>query len=1374
MPELTPDEIFRKDQALAKKIADEILGEAPAIEDVPAPAVSPESDIKNDTQSFVMPEDSAQDKSEDPQKKPVFKRYANVEEAVKDARQRLPRIKVVGEGEDIAFKELSGSSDAKPAPFVKRGVENEVEDIWVPSASAKVSFGEVTLGESDELVTDVEHDEKGRRIQHGEEEGDVKPYPYQTRTDAAYKAGLKVAQKEINATERAAGGLSPEEDAGTVPPTVTPEPLDVSSTPEALAPETKPADWILERMLNEIPDGSKFVLRSPTGKTHSEYHREGNVILSSKDGVVTENVLARLNKGWTLEIKTTEAPKTENNDLLKGRDPKDYSTVFPGDVWVLRTENGQILDKLTVNYTLQYGPDIGEIIQASSTWEKEQPAKETMEKIPGFYPKGLEWRKKAFGEKLEGEGYVLEVAGEKPKIQSQQAETIDHQKETDPYSRINGGDIWELRSPTGKKLERIYVEEVFEKKTRGRREIFVEIELESERGTKEEWQKLPLENFHNKLTGEGYVLISRGSGAELDNGGHHVISEKELEKTQDLLGLPKNEEEWVRYETAGGEIGVNYDSAKKLYTITHVVDEKIIGTYSEGNIRRLAELEEWKKIGEEQVELELQSQESPKKAEQTPKESLIDLPEGGNELFYRANNGSEFKVRKSPVQEGLFILVALSTLQEREINEAELQDLARKNAWEQFEKGPEPLVGPEPFNDQLIEKARTVVEEARGDFVRVEAEQTGALDRLKKYFSFLRKQDEINPEVRECWERYENALVALQSLEIEKIKRSGLKDKELKQSIAGMIREYDFEEAERIDNDKRTLRLKEQKPLLEKVKTLWESTLHNKFDGENPGGKKWRDWAMVMIGGTAIAGEAIYRGTREVGVGYNKIVSTKGGKYTMMAAGGAAFGTALIFSGGAAASMAGVLLAAKRAAAGAGFAVAAEGLADKGAQALRSRKTNKKAGEFLGKAKDDEIETMLEHGLKAVNPDSERDLLLERLEEYLKKDVNKEAYSKSVKRELNHQYRKTGAVIAGVLFGNSSFIGNIFSEAQAAVPEGSGEQMANGAVGETPASVVPSPAQSLTGSPEVRGRTSEVLPLLQERIVSAGDTITTYAVTSGKSLGLEGEEGERFAALLREKLNEKLTGMDPDTARVAGFVPNKDGVLSADFIRAGEKLNLGKILSAEEMKALVEQAKETITAPVTPAVEVQVPASRAVLDATVKVLQEAGIAPATTPTVTEVVPPTAPDTIAEFGASKQKVTEYIQNLPQAEQVEVFRTMRGTMRDIFNTPEISIYGNYDMNYDLKEHPELAKATMGRVLEDHKTLSSRAFYMYDRSLNPLHWTQMQELAKFTEGAAKVLGKEVAMPLKRESIEEYILRMALIAKESNKSFPGLHMVK
>ncbi len=1136
----------------------------------------------------------------------------------------------------------------------------------------------------------------------------------------------------------------------------------------------------LEQLLTEIPDGAEFVLISKTGKTKEKYHRQGDEFLSARDGVVTDNVLARLQKGWALEMSAPEVPKEENKDLLKGRDPKDYSKVLPGDVWVLRTANGQVLNKLTVNF-LQRGQDVGEIIQASSSWEKSTD--ETKE-ATGFYPVGLEWRKGEFAEKLQNEGYVLEVAGEVPKTQSQKKETIDHQKESEPYARINSGDVWELRSPAGEKLERVEVETVFEKKKKG--EMWVEVEIEydktasiAEGKKQEQWQSFPLETFRRRLQEGGYVLIARGNGAELEFGGY--FDKKELEKKEeDILGLPKKEDEWVRYITDKGEVGVSYDSVSKFYTITSIENGGTIGVYSEGNIRRLAALEGWKKIGEGQEEPARVEPTEPNQPEPVSKAREMALPQGDEEVYYRAENGREFKIRKDLLQEGVYILVALSTLQEREVSEAEFRELAEKNKWEEIEKGSEALVGPEPFNDQLIEKARAVVEETRGDFVRVETEQNVGMERLKKYFPFLHKEGEINSEVRDCWLRYENALIALQSLEIERIKRSGLKDKELKQSIAGMIREYDFEEAERIDNAKRTVRLKEEKPLLEKVKMLWESTLYNKFDGGNLGGKKWRDLAGVMIGGTAIAGEALYRGARATGEAYNKVVSTKGGKVTMMAAGGVAFGTAVLFSGGAAASMAGIMLAAKKAAAGAGFAIAAEGFADKGAKVLRSRKANKKTEEFFDKVLDERIEARMQYGEAGINPDADQDLLA-RLETYLKGEVNKEAYGKSVKRERNQLYRKTGAVMAGVLFGSSSFVHNIFSEAQAATPGGSGggmEKVAEaieGEIREMSRESLAIPSEAVSASLEQTNNGDGSISLLQERVVASGDTIGKYMMESSKELGLDSEEEQRrFAALVREKINEKLATTDPGLAKTAGFVPNKDGVLTADFIRAGEKVDLGRILSGAEMKALAEQTNGEIRVSTTPSVESLVTPSSTVLEQTEAVLKEAGV---TVPPTSEVAPtetPSVSDAMAEFGLGKNTVTEYIKALPQAEQVEVFRTMRSTMRNLFNTPEISIYGNYDMNYDLKEHPELSKALMTQVLEDHKTLSSRAFYMYDRKLNPLHWTQMQELAKFSEGATKTLGKELAAPLKRESIEEYILRVALVAKQSGKSFPGLNVVK
>lgn len=1490
MPELTPEENYKKDRARMLQLSDDILGDAPASADAVVATVA----------------------------------------QVPDSATEAP------EGDAVSIK-------------------NKKQGPTKPS-STRVAFGELTLGEGEEITTDSHHDKEAKRIQFGGVGHEVTPHPYQTRDDNAYDKVVEVARRELYATEKAAGEVAAEEtklstqentdpfladegkiyyfrgndylsqnlavvrkgdryhflnpqgnrilnhqgneinsegfteqdirslaereawesisekawrsgliqegmvnqfteglngneqgeqvieikdgdiwvreiekDGKTLTEKIIIESVnengfvlihreDVTgfqliddsevsklqeelerdgykkdaigkhilpiSTSEPQSPEPEPArdSVTLEQLLSEIPDGAEFVLVSKTGKTKEKYHRQGDKFLSVRDGVVTENVLARLNKGWILEMKDNEAPqssKQENRDLLKGRDPKDYSQILPGDIWVLRTAKGQVLDRLQVNYTLKHGPEVGEIIQTSSSWEK---STDEGEAVPGFYPSGLEWRKNKFQDKLRSEGYVLEVAGEVPKREPRKKDIIDHLKEVDPYSRINGGDVWELRSPTGEQIERVYIEEIIEKKKRGKQEMWVEVEMEYSKTARiakekkqEQWQKFPLELFRKKLQDDGYVLITRGNGAELDYGGSFDWNAKLKEEKEryDPLGLPKKEDEWVRYTTASEEVEVSYDSVSNLYTVARVEDGGTIGTYTEGNIRRLAELENWEKIGgeSERPKIEPSEPQKVKNPEQKPQESPLILPQGNEELYYRAANGSEFKVRKDIGQAGVYVLIAMTTLQERGVSREELETLAEHNQWKQLEK-PE-LVGPEPL-DLLIEKSQSVVEEARTRFVQAEATQGGKWKALKMMF---RLKEETAPEVQAAWEEYQNNLVKLQGFQIEKIKGSGVEGKELKQLIAGMIREYDFDEAERIDNAKRELRLsKEKASFKERMDERYRNIVKN-VDERWPDQPRWQRFSRILLRGElALAqtfAESLAIGAKKVGVGYNKLVSTKGGKITMMVAGGAAFGTAMIFSGGAAATMAGFLLAAKRAAAGAGLAVAAEGFTDYGAKVLRSRKTKKNVDEFFEKVRDDRIITRMNKGSEAVPLDFERDSL-ERLEAYLRKDVNSKAYEKSVKRDRNHLYRKTGAIMAGVLFGNSSFVGNIFSEAQAATPAGGGGGMARAVeIIERETSSVPK--ETVIASPVVEIGSNGVNALLQERVVSLGDTITKYAVTSGETMGLEGEEGKRFAALLREKLNEKLGVMDPEAAKAAGFIPNKDGVLTADFIRADEKIHLGKILSSEEMKVLAEQAKDKTVSPVVPPVEVSAPASQAVLNETAQVLQEAGIAPTSAaPAVGETFAQPTPDAIAEFDAGKQKVTEYIKTLPQAEQVEVFRTMRGTMRDLFNTPEISIYGNYDMNYDLKEHPEMAKASMARVLEDHKTLSSRAFYMYDRSLNPLHWTQMQELAKFTEGAAKVLGKEVATPLKRESIEEYILRLALLAKESGKSFPGLHMVK
>lgn len=791
---------------------------------------------------------------------------------------------------------------------------------------------------------------------------------------------------------------------------------------------------------------------------------------------------------------------------------------------------------------------------------------------------------------------------------------------------------------------------------------------------------------------------------------------------------------------------------------------------------------------------------------------VLELPTEGETFFYRDKDGVELGV--SLAATGGFVLAVVNTGKERIVDKVKLQALAEKNEWQRFERAQSSEAAIERgAPEEELRKAAEVVGQTRTDFVRVESEQKGALERLSRIFRSLRGKEELNPEIRQYWEAYESALVAWQSLKIEQLKQSDLPPELLKKEIAGLIRESEFDEAERLDDAKRELRLKAQKPLFEKAKTLWRSTLHNEFDGENPGGKQWRDWPMVMIGGTALAGEALYRGVKATGEGYNKLMRTKGGKITMMAAGGAAFGTAILFSGGAAASMAVVMLGAKRAVAGAGLAVAAEGVLDLGAAQMRKRRANKHGQEFIEDTLESIEGQIIEDQINLGDQTLERDVteeILKKLETYLKEDVNKRAYQEFYKRRVGHGGRKSLAILAGATFGSGAAQMFFSSDTGAAARRGLGSLLGGTSavaaenIPGAPTHEVETPTQPLERAAESGGQggTSSTTPpfavetpptpsqnavaessttlangLLGERTIVQGDTLWKYAVEGGRAVGLESDQQNRFASLVREKINEKLASISPDNAKASGFVPNKDGVLTADYIRAGEKLDLGKILSTDEIKALAEEAKsvpETVT-PTPPGgvVEVSVSAEPRVAAVTAEALREVGASPAD---VAEVALSTASPTpsLQELATSNKGVTEYIKGLPQAEQVEVFRTMRRTVRDLFNTPEISIYGNYDMNYDLSEHPEMARVSLAQVLEDHKTLSSRAFYMYNRSLNPLHWTQMQELVKFSEGAAKILGEKLAIPFERETIEQYVLRMAVIAKETNKVLPGLHMLK
>ncbi|TXG75855.1 hypothetical protein E6Q11_06365 [Candidatus Dojkabacteria bacterium] len=348
--------------------------------------------------------------------------------------------------------------------------------------------------------------------------------------------------------------------------------------------------------------------------------------------------------------------------------------------------------------------------------------------------------------------------------------------------------------------------------------------------------------------------------------------------------------------------------------------------------------------------------------------------------------------------------------------------------------------------------------------------------------------------------------------------------------------------------------------------------------------------------------------------------------------------------------------------------------------------------------------------------------------------------------------------------------------------------------------------------------TAKLDGVLGERAVARGDTIWKYALESGKAAGFDEKGQARFAALLREKLVEKLSTIDPDVAKAAGFTPNADGVFTPDFIRAGDTLHLDKILTSNEMQELATQAQQATGATgevvVTGKSDIFNTSYTSLAEAAKDAVKEYGTVPDLNKEYTNLVD-AAKDAVRLYGevgtqslapspgavqevvsaaevsprdnllqlmeekglnknAASKALAEYLSDLTRSEQVKVFQGIRGTVRDLFDTPEISIYNNYDANYDLSVHPELAQASVARVLADHGALSDRAFYMYDRTVNPLHWTQMQQVARFNENAVKALGRDMAKPLLNEGVSDYTRRIAILAHAKGITFPGLRVIQ
>lgn len=723
---------------------------------------------------------------------------------------------------------------------------------------------------------------------------------------------------------------------------------------------------------------------------------------------------------------------------------------------------------------------------------------------------------------------------------------------------------------------------------------------------------------------------------------------------------------------------------------------------------------------------------------------------------------------------------------------------------------PEAVVAPvlesEPAASEIekqIAKLREEVASERAAFIAVEESQRSAWKNLTRIFRGLSHKDSDDAELLKYRAFYDEKVLALQNAELEKLKRSGKTVKELRPEMAALIREFEFDEAERIYAARQEMRLtKTNQPLFEKMKALWTDA-NEGINGPTAKGEV-KAWIKLFAGATGAIGSSAVQGIEKGGAAYNKLMRSKAGKLILAASvGTAAVGIA---TGGVGTAAVG-FLALKRLAAGAGVAVTIEGVSDNVARARREkhRANVEKDHEMRFDAMESEEDLEIKLGNK-------QEIDFSKLEKYLK-EVSAKTRKGEGARRRNELLRKSGAIFAGAVLGSGAaahfaneYIGGV-SRAHAAPGSALEGDVPAGGPGSGPSTTEsPAVAESLKDTraipvPAEAGvseslKDTRAIPvpgelsagsakeLLESHEVKRGESIWKLAEKSAGALGMDDRASGRFAKLVELKLQAKLEA-SPELARAAGFTADAEGKFSPHHIQAGAKLELGKLLSQDELAKLIEEAKggDPISAPSVAVPDI--PIRETVSPIPTAALSEAEIAAREEARIAERIPPISPDERAAIIATSPEspttelikpdgnVMKYIGGLPKEDQEKLFRSFKKISVELFQTNEVMGGEAYDMRYDPAVHPELTKTRLAAVIADHKLLSKNPLVGYDRLKNPLHWSQMEEVAKFAKASAKAFGESVAQPKTTESVQEYALRMVAIARNQSVKIPGFRVL-
>jgi|GEM_PF-5522082 len=726
--------------------------------------------------------------------------------------------------------------------------------------------------------------------------------------------------------------------------------------------------------------------------------------------------------------------------------------------------------------------------------------------------------------------------------------------------------------------------------------------------------------------------------------------------------------------------------------------------------------------------------------------------------------------------------------------------------------------------DAEIVRLREEVTAERTAYIEKEQEQSGAWSRIIRMFPKIRHNEKDASEVETYHERYREKLFEWKNAELERLRNLGLPMGELKAEMAAVVREFEFNEAEQLYDERRHLRLKKESvPFRERMDEIWDETAGD-INRENGSTREEiaRSRIKFFLEASPVVGQAAVASVDKVGAAVSKFNKTKYGKYVLAASLAGTGAVALGATGGGA--LVGVL-ALKRLLSGASVAYGA-GMAMEGIASRRRESKKEKAFEEGGRVYNLLTRVSAETSGERLRLGGNALPTLQSLDEYLTKGIG-QIDKKARDRQKFARGRKLGAFVAGAAIGGlipkewfeASF--SLGSAQAATIDTPSGGRVLSGPPiprimpdlselerGVTPSDGVFIPAANPSGVPVEVASAPVVAPaavsvpgpdriqaspnitlesqtklFLSEYKVRAGDSIWKIATKSVEGVpDMDTRSGGRFAKLLELKLQEKLMVIDPKIAEAAGFTVDAEGRFTPHHIQADAKLELGKLISVDEMTKLVEEAKSdssiTLAAAHTPmpSVDATPTSTMAVITPEPTAAERVAIERARIEAVVPVPSATErTEILGQFNMStelvgpKGDVMRYVETLPKEGQERLFHVFKKLSVEILQTNEVMGGEIYEEHYDPTVHPELARTRVGAVIADHKMLGKSPFTRYDRIANPLHGSQMETVVKFARAAAKAFGAEVANPRPSESVQGYLLRMAAIADNQKVKIPG-----